>query len=150
MIFIRYDGITKYSIRDPQKVLIRLKVDHAGFAAFNFPRFTAQFATEVANAPSIILPTKKRKELLRAGGGRRTDVQGENGDEDLMKQILADGAEDDIPKIRIEDLVNETLASGKHSLSLLTESEVAQVWSSSMEYGHIIYNIMCDRLWMIL
>ena len=49
------------------------------------------------------------------------------GDEDeALRQMLGD-ADDDAPKVRIEDLVNETLAAGKHSLSLLTETEVAQV-----------------------
>ena len=64
----------KYRIRDPHKVLVRLKVDYGGFTAINFPRFTSQFAADVSNAPSIILAAKKRKEpMLRstraAGGG---------------------------------------------------------------------------------
>ena len=47
-------------------------------------------------------------------------------EDDALRQLMGDG-EDEIPKVRIEDLVNEMLTAGKHSLSLLTESEVAQV-----------------------
>ena len=51
--------------------------------------------------------------------------------DDALRQLMGGDGEDDIPKVRIEDLVNEMLSTGKHSLSLLTESEVAQVSSSS-------------------
>lgn len=89
---------------------------------FNFPRFTAQFAQDVANAINIILPTKRSKDILRPMGAKATALA--DAQEDIMKQLLDD---DDMPKIRIEDLINETLSSSKHSLSLLAESEVAQV-----------------------
>eukprot|EP01036_Dinobryon_divergens_P028379 gene28380-37312_t len=112
----------KFRIRDPHKVLVRLKVDYAGFTAINFPRFTSQFAADVSNAPSIILAAKKRKDTLlrstRATGGGEEE-------EDALRQLMGDG-EDEVPKVRIEDLVNEMLSASKHSLSLLTESEVAQ------------------------
>lgn len=119
------EGI-KYRLRDPQKILVRLRVDHEGFPALNQQRFGTHFVGEVANPADVLLFAKKRKEgNFRATEGKlssRTHV----GQEDI-KKILAEGAEDEINKIKIEDLVNETLANSNHTLALLAETEMAQV-----------------------
>jgi double-strand break repair protein MRE11 len=117
-------GIPKFKIQDREKVLIRLRVDYEGFNAINHQRFGSQFIGQVANPGEILLLVKKRKEIIRTPGDstRITTAQGE------LRQLLAEGAdeEDAINRIRIEDLVNETLSNSKYSLSLLAESEMAQ------------------------
>jgi hypothetical protein len=117
-------GIPKFKIIDREKVLIRLRVDYEGFNAINHQRFGSQFIGQVANPGEILLLVKKRKEVIRGPGDpmKVTTAQGE------LRQLLAEGAdeEDAINRIRIEDLVNETLSNSKYSLSLLAESEMAQ------------------------
>jgi hypothetical protein len=117
--------LVKCKILEPSKVLIRLKVDYEGFTAINHQRFGSQFVGEVANAGDILLMTKKRKDPgIKGAKELTTTVQGE------LRQLLAEGEEDEINRIRIEDLVNETLANSKHSLSILSEGEMAQVIGS--------------------
>ena len=117
--------VVKYTLRDPHKVIIRLRVDHEGFPALNQQRFGAHFVGEVANPADVLLFAKKRKETSnRATEGAMSNRT--HAGEDL-KKILAEGGEDEINKIKIEDLVNETLATSNHTLSLLAETEMAQV-----------------------
>jgi hypothetical protein len=130
----------RFCVKDPLKILVRLRVDHEGFPAINHQRFGSQFFREVANAVDVILLAKKRKEVLRAvergviGGaaaGRNNLAAG--GGSTLtntrldLQQMLTEGGEDEIHKIRIDDLVSETLANNRKSLSLLVESDMAQV-----------------------
>lgn len=110
---------SKFKIIDPKKVLLRLKVDHEGFPSLNHQRFGSQYVGEVANPADILLLTKKRKEPARA-----KDVQSRQGE---LRQLLVDGEEDEINRIKIEDLVNETLSNSRYSLSILSENEMAQV-----------------------
>ena len=117
-----FDDGPKYSLIEPRKVLIRLKVDYEGFSAINHQRFGAQFAGDVANPTEVLLLTKKRKEIIRPNGEKVPHTaQGE------LQMLIAEGAEDEIHKIKIEDLVNETLAASKHSLTLLAETDLAKV-----------------------
>lgn len=113
----------RFTLIDPKKVLVRLRVDYEGYSAINHQRFGAQFVGEVANPAEILLLTRKRQETVRRVGNTG------NGDQSAHKKLrllIAEGAEDEINRIRIEDLVNETLANSKYSLSVLTESEMAQ------------------------
>ena len=116
----------KFKLRDPQKILVRLRVDHEGFPALNQQRFGAHFVGEVANPADVLLFAKKRKEMsFRATEGQLSN-RAHSAQEDL-KKILAEGMDDEINKIKIEDLVNETLAASNHTLNLLAEAEMAQV-----------------------
>jgi double-strand break repair protein MRE11 len=125
---------SRFCVKDPLKILVRLRVDHEGFPAINHQRFGSQFFREVANAVDVILLAKKRKEVLRAvergviGGAAagRNNLAAAGGGLDLQ-QMFAEGGEDEIHKIRIDDLVSETLANNRKSLSLLVESDMAQV-----------------------
>jgi double-strand break repair protein MRE11 len=117
----------KFKLRDPQKVLVRLRVDHEGFPALNQQRFGAHFVGEVANPADVLLFAKKRKENnQRATEGKLSNRTHVGAQEDF-KRIMAEGVEDEINKIKIEDLVNETLMMSNHTLSLLAETEMAQV-----------------------
>lgn len=114
--------LRKYTLKDPHKILVRLRVDHDGFPSLNQQRFGAQYVGEVANPSDILLLAKKRKEIQRATERQ----QGVGGAAD-WRAVLADGAEEEIHKIKIEDLVNEMLVGSRHSLSLMAETEMAQV-----------------------
>jgi double-strand break repair protein MRE11 len=119
---------TKYKIIDPNKVLVRLRVDHEGFPALNHQRFGSQFVGEVANPSDILLLVKRKREGQRGTGDAHRTAQNE------LKQLLDEGIEEEIHRIKIEDLVGEALANSKNSLSLLVEEEMAQV-DSSMIYA---------------
>lgn len=41
--------VRKYKIKDPEKVLVRLKVEHTGFTTLNNQRFGAQFVGKVVS-----------------------------------------------------------------------------------------------------
>ena len=60
----------KYFIKQPEKVLVRLKVEHSGFTTLNNQRFGSQFVGEVAN-PSDILLFHKRRQAESAKGGKK-------------------------------------------------------------------------------
>ena len=113
----------KYAIKDPQKVLVRLKVSHEGFPSLNQQRFGTQYVGKVANPADMLLLTKKgaRQTMTAAGGTQEGGAKG-----DSVRRII-DGADGDIDAVRIEELVNATLANRKTSLSLLVEAEMAQV-----------------------
>lgn len=131
----------KYTLNNPHKILIRLKVEHDGFPALNQQRFGAGFVSEVANPADMLLFSKKRNPVAhRATEGvlsGRSHCSTSSTEE--LKQMLADGrvanAEDALSTIKIEDLVKESLllagagAGGKHqhTLGLLAESEMALV-----------------------
>lgn len=138
----------KSKLRDPRKVLLRLRVDHEGFPALNQQRFGANFMGEVANPADVLLFAKKRKETsMRATEGKlssRSHVGGGSAQEDF-KKILAEGAEDEISKIKIEDLVNETLSLSNHTLALLAETEMAQVSVVDCQFRRVI---SAARIWL--
>ena len=132
----------KFRVKDPQKILVRLRVDHEGFPPLNHQRFGAQFVGEVANAADVLLLAKKRKEVHRLTAAERAASAAANagvggaamdgrdaGSAQMahLQQMIAEGAEEEIQKIRIEDLVNETLLNSRNSLGLLVEAHMAEV-----------------------
>lgn len=114
------DEMTHFKVLNPEKVLVRLRVEYDGFPAINHQRFGSQYVNAVANPSEILLLAKKRKETVRVDGDHAPTA----GD---YKQIFAEGVEEEINKIMIEDLVNNVLATGKNSLSVLLENEMAKV-----------------------
>lgn len=118
----------KYAIKDPQKVLVRLKVSHEGFPSLNQQRFGTQYVGKVANPADMLLLTKKgaRQTMTAADGGAVGGALEGGAKGDSVRRII-DGADGDIDSVRIEELVNATLANRKTSLSLLVEAEMAQV-----------------------
>ena len=116
----------KYRVKDPNKVLIRLKVDHTGYPTLNQSRFGPHFVGEVANPSDILSFTKKRAEARpfteaereqrerNMGGNRNDDDDDDNGDGNNMDVV------------KIEELVKESLDTGNKALGLLLEGEMAQ------------------------
>jgi hypothetical protein len=67
---------------------------------------------------------KKRKEIPRATEGSAKDRKATRSN--VLHEIMQDGEDDEINKIKVEDLVNETLESGNKLLNLLPEAEMAK------------------------
>lgn len=113
-----------FRIKDPHIVLIRLKVDHAGFPTINPVRFGSQFMGMVANPSEILVFSRKAKSRAGTGAAAEGVVRGE-----IAQQIRNyDGpGDEEIHKIKIEDLVAETLSNSKKQLSLLPEANMAEV-----------------------
>ena len=108
------DGL-KYRVKDPQKVLVRLKVDHAGFPTINQQRFGSKFFGDVAN-PSDLLSFSKKREYRSFSEAERSNR--------LVHVTEIDEGDEEINKVKIEELVNESL--GQKSLGLLPEGDMAQ------------------------
>ena len=50
-----------FEVRNPEKVLIRVRVNYEGFSIFNPQRFGAQFVGKIANPQDVILLSKRAK-----------------------------------------------------------------------------------------
>jgi hypothetical protein len=109
---------TIYNIRSPDQYLLRLKVDHIGFPSLNQNRFSANFVGKVANPSELLLFSKKKKEVL----GRPDHKP----DRDFLRSVMEDGGDEEINKIRIDDLVRESLRNSKRPLGLLVEETLTQ------------------------
>ncbi|KAL7536400.1 hypothetical protein ACHAXR_009255 [Thalassiosira sp. AJA248-18] len=118
----------KYKIKDPEKVLVRLKVEHTGFTTLNNQRFGSQFVGEVAN-PSDILLFHKRRQADSAKGGKAGASKKKRGaagmDVPMEPEDLAD--------INIEDLVNENLVNNEKKLELLDEKSMGEALEQFVE-----------------
>lgn len=107
-----------YNLRSPEQILVRLKVDHAGFATINQNRFGANFVGKVANPSEILLFTKKKKEYARSVEGK---LESEG-----FRAMVDDNDEEEINKIRIDDLVFDALRNSKKPLNILVEVGLTQ------------------------
>jgi double-strand break repair protein MRE11 len=50
----------KYKIINPERVLVRLRVEHSGFSSMSNQRFGAKFVSEIANSDNILLFHRKK------------------------------------------------------------------------------------------
>lgn len=107
----------RYEIRDPDKVLVRLRVEHTGFSTLNNQRFGAQFVGQVANPSDILLFHKKRSaESAKSGGASK------------KKSAGLDMPEEHIDDTNIEDLVKDNLmnSSDKKPMMVLDEKKMTE------------------------
>jgi double-strand break repair protein MRE11 len=110
-----------YRIRSPDQYLIRLRVEHSGYPSLNQNRFGANFVGRIANPSEMLLFSKKKKEYQPRA------VEGKSHRERKQQQDVDDGEEDEgIHKIKIDDLVCESLRNSKRPLSLLVEASLTQ------------------------
>jgi len=112
----------KYQIKDPDRVLVRLKVEHTGFTTLNNQRFGAQFVGQVANPSDILLFHKRRQaesaKASKAGGASRKKRGAAGLDVPVEPEDLAD--------VNIEDLVTENLVNNDKKLELLDEKTMSE------------------------
>lgn len=114
----------QYHVKDPKQILIRMRVDPGSLPTINQQRFGSQFVGKVAN-PSEIIMFSRRKQSNRAVKGTSERMT----DDDM---IVADDEVDlgpigDIHKIKVEELVVQSLDSGNRNLSIMPETELGSV-----------------------
>jgi double-strand break repair protein MRE11 len=111
-----------YRVKDPQLVLLRLRVEYEGFVSLNQQRFGAAFVGQVANPSELLLFAKKS----RYGAGNRGTNAGGAGNARRLPTMLyggdAEGGED-TGKVSLDELVFESL-SHNSSLSILPSTEM--------------------------
>ncbi|KAL7540354.1 hypothetical protein ACHAWF_013116 [Thalassiosira exigua] len=120
----------KYEIQKPDRVLVRLKVEHTGFATLNNQRFGAQFVEEVAN-PSDILLFHKRRQAESAKGGKAASKKRSAAGLDVPTEP------EDLEKINVDDLVAENLANSDKKLQLLDEKSMGEALEQYVEKKNI-------------
>jgi len=101
----------KHTLHKEDEVLVRLKVDHTGFAAVNNQRFGAKFVGEVANPTDILLFHRKKTE----GSGTRGKS---------IKDI-APIEPSEIEEMNIEELIVEQFESNTAKLELFDDKKIS-------------------------
>lgn len=104
----------EFRVLNPEKVLVRLRVDHAGFPSLNNQRFGGQFLKEVANPGDTLLFSRKQALGVRTKPRSRTTA---------VEEVL-EGETPEIDRIRIEDLVKKSLETSEKKLVVLPEMEM--------------------------
>jgi double-strand break repair protein MRE11 len=121
-----------FKIKDPHKVLIKLRVDHTGFSTtLHAQRFGSQFMNEVANPDEMISFIRRKKE----GDGVRG--KGEIGGGEYQSEFDAlrlNGDTEGLSRIKVEDLVCEALSLQNKQLGILKPG--------SVQYYYILF-IFC-------
>merc|ERR1719253_1992873 len=105
----------QYHVKDPDRVLVRLKVEHTGFAT--------QFVGQVAN-PSDILLFQKRRQADSAKGGRAAGKGGKRKRAGAGLDVPVEP--EDLADINIEDLVADNLINNEKKLQLLDEKSMGE------------------------
>jgi len=110
----------KYKIKQPEKVLVRLKVEHSGFSTLNNQRFGSQFVGQVANPADILLFHKRRQAESAKGGKGATRKKRSAAGLDVPTEP------EDLADVNIEDLVTENLVNNEKKLELLDEKTMKE------------------------
>ena len=115
------DADVSYGLIDPDKIIIRLRVFHAGFTTLNQQRFGTLFIGKVANPSDLLLFSKKPKDGAdRVGPANGPAERGSNRYRSEFDALsLTDGMEALNP-IRVEELVEDALHTQNKQLQLLT------------------------------
>ena len=115
-----------YRVKQPTQALLRLRVDPRGLPTVNQQRFGSQFVGLVAN-PGDLVTFQKKKATAKAAAA-------DGGTNKLAKNVAraVDDEEEDtlgagIHKIRVEELVIQSLNSSRKNLSILSESDLSLV-----------------------
>ncbi|KAL3788485.1 hypothetical protein ACHAW5_002544 [Stephanodiscus triporus] len=111
----------KYMIKNPERVLVRLKVEHSGFTTLNNQRFGSQFVGQVAN-PSDILLFHKRRQAENAKGGKSGASRRKRNSVGLDVPVEPE----DLEQINIEDLIVQNLANNDKKMELLDERSMGE------------------------
>ncbi|OEU15774.1 DNA repair exonuclease, partial [Fragilariopsis cylindrus CCMP1102] len=108
------DGIAgiplKHTLHKEDEVLVRLKVDHTGFAAVNSQRFGAKFVGETANPSDILLFTRKRSESKSQTKSMKEVKPIEPGD---------------VEEMDIEELIVEQFEASNTRLELFDDKKIS-------------------------
>mmetsp|Transcript_1616 Transcript_1616/g.2573 ORF Transcript_1616/g.2573 Transcript_1616/m.2573 type:complete len:891 (-) Transcript_1616:113-2785(-) len=111
----------KYTIKNPEQVLVRLKVEHSGFTTLNNQRFGSRFVGEVANPSDILLFHKRRSaETAKKGASKK-------------RSLNIPTEPDDLDEINIEDLITDNLEQSDKKLELLDEKTMGEALNAFVD-----------------
>jgi len=111
----------KYTIKNPDQVLVRLKVEHSGFTTLNNQRFGSRFVGEVANPSDILLFHKRRSaETAKKGASKKSSLN-------------IPTEPDDLDEINIEDLITDNLDKSDKKLELLDEKTMGEALNAFVD-----------------
>jgi len=104
----------KYKLKNPDDILVRLRVEHSGFTTLNNQRFGARFVGRVANLSGILLFHRKKETSDITYARKKRAMQA------IEKPIVPD----DHKEMNIEDLVMENLDMSDKKLEMLDEAKL--------------------------
>ena len=117
----------KYKLQQPEEVLVRLRVDHVGYATINNQRFGAKFIGKVANPTDILLFHRKKDPKLASV---------------VKKQGLKPMAPGELARANMEDLVREQLVSASDGkLNIYGEQDLSEALEEFVEKSGMIATI---------
>ena len=124
----------EYVIRRPEMVLVRLRVDHVGYPTINQQRFGTLFMDTIANPSSVLFFAKKKRETY--GGVINANTSAETAYRNVVG-VDIDELDDPMSRVRIEDLVKESLDGNQKQLNILIESDMAQAIDDFVLKKHV-------------
>ena len=117
----------KYKLQNPDEVLVRLRVDHVGYATINNQRFGAKFIGKVANPTDILLFHRKKDPKLASV---------------VKKQGLKPMAPAELERANMEDLVRDQLvAATDGKLNIYGEQDLSEALEEFVEKNGMVATI---------
>ena len=116
-----------YKLKEPSRVLVRLRVEHTGFSTINPQRFGAQFMKDVANPQNLLYFHKRRKTMKMVGStsddvsqiGSKRKARPSSQANNIANHNHEEGEEGEEEPIKIEELVTKALEQGKKKLEMI-------------------------------
>jgi double-strand break repair protein MRE11 len=115
-----------YHVRDPHKVLVKLRVEHTGFPTLNPQRFAVNFLDQVANPEALLYFYRKRAVSGTDRGAARKVVNGSR------RKNVADREMDSAPSI--EDLIDQSLTRSDRPMQVLTGENMAEALKQFVDH----------------
>jgi double-strand break repair protein MRE11 len=121
------DSPLMYKLLNPEKVLVRLRVEHTGFQTLNTQRFGAKFVDEIANSENILL--FHRKKAVKVAESKATRK---------AREAMARPMDpDELERTNVEDLVRNILELPESKLTLLSEKGLGEAMEEYVEKNNL-------------
>jgi len=119
--------ISKFHIEKPERVLVRLKVEHSGFSTIHNQRFGCQFVNEVANPSDILLFHRKRSTTASSSSSSSKHKKNKNANaNDNQSQTQEEPIyPTELDDINVEEIVRDALDMGDKKLQILDEERLS-------------------------
>ena len=121
------DSPLKNRLLNPEKVLVRLRVEHTGFHTISNQRFGAKFVEEIANSDNILLfRREKQAKKIESKATRKT--------REALKKPLDP---EELERTNMEDLVSTILDLPGSKLELLQEKALGEALEEYVEKNNL-------------
>lgn len=112
---------------NPEKVLVRLRVEHSGFQTLNNQRFGAKFVDEIANSDNILLfHRKKQPKMVESKATRKVR-------EALKKPMEPE----ELERTNVEDIVGQILKLPDSKLNFLSEKGLGEALEEYVDKNNL-------------